>query len=245
MSAGEQFKVLIVIFPGFNTLDMNGPYEVLRKTKQGNAFKVTVASETEITTSTEGVHIKRDVLLDDQLIAKLEDFDILIVPGGTLQHVRQQCSESDGKFMELILSYSRLAARKEDRTRILLSICTGALFLGQLGIFNGRVCTTHWAAYGDLKARLKIASETSPESKSGTVVAARFADSGLNSHGVRIISSGGVSCGIDACLWVVRLRCGETEAKTVADSLDYAWRKTEGVVVLDAELEVEKHPDNV
>lgn len=51
-------KVLLVLFPGFNTLDMNGPYEILRKANDGNAFDVTVASETPITISTEGASIQ-------------------------------------------------------------------------------------------------------------------------------------------------------------------------------------------
>ena len=50
--------MLLVLFPGFNTLDMNGPYEVLQRSAGAAVFKVTVASETEITTSVEGVHVK-------------------------------------------------------------------------------------------------------------------------------------------------------------------------------------------
>lgn len=73
----------------------------------------------------------------------------------------------------------------------------------------------------------------------GTVAASRFVDAGINKFGVRIISSGGVSCGIDACLWVVKLCYAEAEAKKVAETLDYAWRKTEGFVVLDEKLELE------
>lgn len=68
--------------------------------------------------------------------------------------------------------------------------------------------------------------------KPGTVVASRFVDSGLNKEGVRIISSGGISCGMDASLYVVKLKFDENEAQTVAALLDYAWRKTEGFVVL-------------
>ena len=51
-------NVLIILFNGFNTLDVNGPYEVLRKSGRSDIFKVTIASQTEITTSIEGVHIK-------------------------------------------------------------------------------------------------------------------------------------------------------------------------------------------
>ena len=46
-------NVLIILFNGFNTLDVNGPYEVLRKSGTSDIFKkVTIASQTKITTST-------------------------------------------------------------------------------------------------------------------------------------------------------------------------------------------------
>ena len=111
------------------------------------------------------------------------------------------------------------------------SICTAALLLGTLGIFNnGRHCTTHWASYDRLKERVAEAA-ASGNQKPGTVIPARFVDSGLNSHQVRIISSGGISCGIDASLHIVKLLCGEQEAIDTAALLDYAWHKTNGVVI--------------
>lgn len=68
------------------------------------------------------------------------------------------------------------------------------------------------------------------QSQAGTVIPARFVDSGLNEAGVRIVSSGGISCGMDASLHVVKILYGEEEATSVAGLLDYTWRKTEGVV---------------
>lgn len=113
------------------------------------------------------------------------------------------------------------------------SICTGALFLGTLGVFDGgRICTTHWAAYDNLANRNKI-SASSVGAKPGTVLQARFVDSGLNDKGIRILSSGGISCGLDASLYVVKLRWGEAEAIDTASILDLAWRKTEGVVAYE------------
>lgn len=112
------------------------------------------------------------------------------------------------------------------------SICTGALFLGSLGVFNGKFCTTHWAAYDDLKERVESAASVS-KGQPGRVVKARFVDSGLNKSKMRIISSGGVSCGIDASLYLVKLLIGEEEAISTAEILDYAYRKTEGVVMGD------------
>jgi transcriptional regulator GlxA family with amidase domain len=112
------------------------------------------------------------------------------------------------------------------------SICTGALFLGSLGIFNGKFCTTHWSAYDNLKERVKSAASVRKD-QPGRVVKARFVDSGLNDSKIRIISSGGISCGIDASLYLVKLLIGEEEAISTAEILDYAYRKTEGVVMGD------------
>jgi len=64
----------------------------------------------------------------------------------------------------------------------------------------------------------------------GIVLPARFVDAGDNECGVNIISSGGISCGIDASLYVVKKRYGTQEALETANLLDYAWRRTEGVV---------------
>lgn len=65
------------------------------------------------------------------------------------------------------------------------------------------------------------------------MIKARFVDSGLNDSKVRIISSGGISCGIDASLYLVKFLLGEKEAISTAEILDYAYRKTEGVVIDD------------
>jgi putative intracellular protease/amidase len=58
MAPPKKSHALLLLFPGFNTLDMNGPLEVFRKSGTSDVFVVTVASETEITDSTEGVHVK-------------------------------------------------------------------------------------------------------------------------------------------------------------------------------------------
>ncbi|KAK0615174.1 ThiJ/PfpI family protein [Bombardia bombarda] len=233
MAPSPPTKVLMLLFPGFNTLDMNGPYETFSKSGQSSLFKVTVTSETEITTSTEGVHVKRDVALDETLIANLAEYKILIVPGGPLRGpttpVAVQADETTGHFMQLIEAFSKLSPPPGGAPRILLSICTGAYFLGTLGVFNGRFCTTHWAAYDQLAVRVKETAVRT-QGQAATVLPARFVDSGINASNVRIISSGGVSCGIDAALYIVKRLCSEQAAILTAQQMDYAWRKTEGVV---------------
>ncbi|KAI3395824.1 hypothetical protein diail_837 [Diaporthe ilicicola] len=228
----SKFEVLLVLFPGFNTLDMNGPFDVLAKSGTSTSFNVQVASESGITKSTEGVKVQHDLQLGDALIDSLGRYDVLIVPGGSVEAVSEQASRLQSAFMRLITAFSKLPPRSTKYPRVLLSICTGALFLGSLGIFNDKFCTTHWLAYDDLKERVKAAASLSG-GKPGKVISSRFVDSGPNRSKVRIISSGGISCGIDASLYLVKFLVGEDEARSTAELLDYAYRKTDGVMFDD------------
>ncbi|KAG6360940.1 hypothetical protein INS49_012008 [Diaporthe citri] len=87
-------------------------------------------------------------------------------------------------------------------------------------------------SYDDLKERVKSAASVSG-GQPGRVIKARFVDSGLNDSEIRVISAGGISCGIDASLYLVKLLLGEEEAISTAELLDYAYRKTEGVIIDD------------
>lgn len=61
-SNASKLEVLLVLFPGFNTLDMNGPFDVLSKSGTSTSFNIQVASESTdrggITKSTEGVKVQ-------------------------------------------------------------------------------------------------------------------------------------------------------------------------------------------
>ena len=78
---------------------------------------------------------------------------------------------------------------------------------------------------------VKVAEETGK--KAGKVIRARFVDAGKNSNGVRIITGGGISCGIDSTLYVVRMLKGDEVAWYSAGLMEYASRVDEGVVVED------------
>ncbi|KAK7709741.1 hypothetical protein SLS64_005982 [Diaporthe eres] len=207
MGGSEKVKVLLILFDDFNTIDMNGPYDILTKSGQSEHLFVEVAAEKEITKSIEGV---------------------LVEVGGGSDAVNAQAAKLDSAFMRLIAAFANTVGKVGDDRRVLLSICTGAAFPANLGIFNDRYCTTHWAFYGQVTVDLQCAAVRT-QGKAGTVVPARFVDSGLNAAGVRVISSGGITCSLDASLHVVKLMVSEEESIATATLLDYSWRKTEAV----------------
>lgn len=72
------------------------------------------ADTQELTTS------QHDIQLDDELIASLNRYDVLIVPGGSLDAVSEQASQRDSSFMRLIAAFSKLPPRSTKHARVLL-----------------------------------------------------------------------------------------------------------------------------
>jgi hypothetical protein len=57
-----------------------------------------------------------------------------------------------------------------------------------------------------------------------TVVRKRWVDAGELDGDIRLITAGGVSCGIDCILWVVSELFGMEVATTIAMAMDYDWK---------------------
>ena len=120
---------------------------------------------------------------------------ILVIPGGAgTRTILHQPS---------LLEWIRLKARTAD---LVMSVCTGALVLAKAGLLDGLRITTH---HGNL-------AELAALAPSATVDAAqRFHDNG------KILTSGGISAGIDCSLHVVARELGELSAAATARYMEY------------------------
>ena len=98
--------------------------------------------------------------------------------------------------------------RTAPRARHVTSICTGALLLAKAGLLRGRRATTHWAAQ-DLLQTLDP-----------SVSVVREARVVLDT----IVSSAGVSAGIDMAFDVVESLCGRAVADETAHFIEYERR---------------------
>jgi transcriptional regulator GlxA family with amidase domain len=99
---------------------------------------------------------------------------------------------------EPVLAALREAAGRGAR---LLSVCTGAFALAHAGLLDGRRATTHWGWAGELAARFPAVTVEAD---------ALFVDEG------RILTSAGLSAGIDLSLHVIRRDCGAAVGSRVA-----------------------------
>lgn len=121
----------------------------------------------------------------------LDIFDVLVVPGGPST---RSLPEEDPALAPYLASFPH--------NRIVASVCTGALLLGAAGRLVGKRATTHASALGQLAAY-----GAQPE---GT----RVVEDG------NVITSGGVTAGIDLGLFLVRRLAGETAADTIAARME-------------------------
>ncbi|KAH7336702.1 putative amidotransferase-domain-containing protein [Rhexocercosporidium sp. MPI-PUGE-AT-0058] len=214
-------KILIPLFPDFNTFDANGPIEVLsqanRNSDSPEFFQLFIAGETELTKSVEGISIARDISLIDAL-ARIEEWDIVLLPGGVRASILEILKRhEDGEKSTLVTLVDRYLNMPDGLT---LTVCTGSLFLAALGKLDKRTATSHWAALGSVKT---LCAKTKSKTN---VVRARWVDSKVEGL-PRLITAGGVACGIDATFHLVELIAGPDVATMAADAVDYQRRGDE------------------
>ena len=93
-----------------------------------------------------------------------------------------------------------------------LSVCNGAFILAKTGLLDGLSATTTRYLIDGLEA-------IAPNTK--MVRNVRYVDNG------KIITSGGLSAGIDAALHLVSKIQGKERAQSIAYGLEYEWRTNE------------------
>ena len=213
--------------PLLDILDLAGPLEVLfhatwtltpdSDKPDSRVFHNTITAVSEFTTSTQNLTVKRHISVTEAYAA-LADYDILIIPGGGSPGVLENKSEP----LHLIKAFAALPKRADGKTRYLLSVCTGSLFLAEAGVLDGLSATTHTKFYGALR-------EVAGAKGNTKVLEERFVVNKVDEKGLRVITSGGVSCGMDSCLWLIEELAGRQSRERVAEIVQYAWR--EGVVL--------------
>lgn len=130
----------------------------------------------------------------------------------------------------LIKAFAELPKRQDGGIRTIMSVCTGALFLAEAGVLGGVSATTHPGYYGKLREICEGKVKEGGDWKGTKVLEERFVVNRVDEErGLRIVTAGGVSCGLDASLWLVGEVAGTDSRERVARVVQYAWR--EGVVL--------------
>ena len=193
MDDGTQ-HIGILLFPDVEELDAIGPYEVLAwwtRAHPEDGWAVT-------TLARDGGAVrcaKGLTVLAHHSYADAPPLDVLVHPGGW--GTRAQLAD------QAQLDWVR---RQRAEVPLLTSVCTGSLVYAAAGILADRPATTHWASL-DLLAELDPSVDVRRDE--------RFVDDG------DVVTSAGISAGIDMALHLVARLAGTERAREVRRGIQY------------------------
>jgi transcriptional regulator GlxA family with amidase domain len=197
-AAGYTKNVAIVVYDGVEILDFAGPAEVFAAAGGQGANGSERAFNVYLVSKTRTPIVSQGFIdvTPDYSIADSPKPDIIVLPGGGSQSVL-----NDPEWLEWV----RTTAEGADNV---LTVCTGAFIAGKLGMLDGHDVTTWYAAVPDLAKQFPNARVQPGR---------RFIDNG------KVVTTAGVSAGIDGSLHLVARTLGRYVADRTAEYMEYAW----------------------
>ncbi|MFN8168158.1 MAG: DJ-1/PfpI family protein [Candidatus Nanopelagicales bacterium] len=186
----------VVVFDGFDELDALGPLEVLRSAQALGAdlrARLVTPSAQELVTGSHGIAVVPDGVL------RPGEADVLVVVGGGWAVRAEQGAWGEVQRGDVLPLLAEAAAS----SRVVAGVCTGTMLLAHAGVVGSRRAGTHHTAWDDLAAT------------GAAVVRDRVVDDG------DLVTSGGVTSGIDLALWLVEREVSRDLAEQVAAILEY------------------------
>ena len=185
----------VLLFPGFELLDVFGPLEAFGiRASRGFFDPVLIAERGGPVESAQGPCAIADI---DLTYAK--SLDMILVPGGF----------GTRKGVDNLLLTSWIAERSA-AAELVMSVCTGAAMLARAGVLDGRRATSN-------KLSFQWVEKQGPNVK--WVKKARWVEDGT------FFTSAGVSAGIDMALAVVAKIAGAELAAEAAVQMEYEWHR--------------------
>jgi transcriptional regulator GlxA family with amidase domain len=196
-------NVGIYIFDEIEVLDLGGPFEVF-STAARMKLRLQPGAEKPfevfmIADTMRTVCARGGLRLQPNFdIVNHPAIDIFIVPGGVVT--------AELKRDSIIGWIAQTAARSS----LTASVCTGAFLLGKAGLLGCKTITTHWEDIDDFRAMFP---DIPVQDKK------RWVDAGT------VVTSAGISAGLDMSLYLVARLESEELAMRTARQMDYDWQR--------------------
>ena len=182
-------KAAFIIYDGMTALDFVGVYDALIRLKTMKFmpdFAWEVCAHTLQVIDGSGLRFA-----PTRTRGGLEDFDMVVVPGGF--SARELVSDSE--FIAWL--------KTSETCGVKASVCTGSLLLGAAGFLKGRRATTHRSAFDELRPFCE------------TVVDEKVVDEG------DIITARGVTSSINLGLYLCERLAGRDARERIQRQMDY------------------------
>ena len=194
----------IYLFDEVEVLDFAGPFEVFSTASRVHArFQPDAMQPFEVFTLADTrrtIKARGGLLVEPHFeITKHPRLDILIIPGGVVTAELER---------EEVINW---IARTAQPSTVTASVCTGAFLLAKAGLLQNKEATTHWEDIEDLKRMF-------PD----VIVEAgvRWVERG------KVVTSAGISAGIDMSLHLVARFEGEELARRTARQMEFEWQQS-------------------
>jgi putative intracellular protease/amidase len=181
----------ILLFDGFEELDAIGPWEVWGAGRLPGDAVVSIGARPGEIVAAKGLRVLPEYSLAD---LRLPALDVLVVPGG--QGTRVEVNNTT--LLDWIAEIAQ-------QCTWVTSVCTGSLLLHASGVAAGRTVTTHWAFVEEFRKRENVTVRDD----------VRWVRDG------NIVTSAGVSAGIDMSLWVLGQVQGADHARATQRFMEY------------------------
>lgn len=184
-------------------------------------FDVSILSETAVfkTSNGKGYKMMRDIDLFSPE-GDPANWDVIVVPGGIGSRIEMR----NEKLLKWIRSFAHSNVDTPGgKRKVIMGVCTGSLILATAGILDGMKLTTHHNARVVVK---DLVEEHGGEAEvvEDKVVEQILKEKGGTDLGIDVITSGGVSSGIDAALYLVKKLVGSECANGTAAWIEYDWK---------------------
>jgi len=190
----------VVLYPGFELLDVFGPLEMFNSVGRDRLITHIVAQRAgpvaagTVADGHIGPRVVAEFAFDDAPV-----LDLLLIPGGI------------GTFPELdnaaLMTFLR---KRSPEAQITMSVCTGSALLAKAGVLDGHRATSNKQVFS-----LAAAQSNAVE----WIAAARWVDDGA------VVTSSGVSAGMDMALAVIARLFGTAAAEAIAVGSEYTWHR--------------------
>lgn len=202
-------KLVFVVFPGFQLLDVAGPvaaFEMANRMMPRTYELILASREAGAVESSSGTSLLTISF------AQAHDADTMVAAGGEGVIEAAACTE--------ILAFIRECSRSARRVA---SVCSGAYLLASAGLLSGKKATTHWRRSADFRRRFPDVA---------------LDEDRIYVNDGNIWTSAGISAGIDLSLALIADDLGEKIARHVAHQLVVYYRRPGGQSQYSALLEM-------
>ncbi|SHM54498.1 DJ-1/PfpI family protein [Mucilaginibacter sp. OK098] len=185
-------KVAVLIYNGVELVDMNGPIDVFLHANRYNNNRYQVYT----------VAATMDAILSENRVVTITpqydlhncpEPDLVVIPGII-----------DLEVDPSVIDWIKKIASKKDK--VIMSVCIGLQILAKTGLLSGKRVTTHYLAINDMHKQYPDIT---------FIKNVRFVQDG------HIVSTGGITSGIDGALHLVEKNDGPVIAQQTADVMVY------------------------